>query len=213
VFLRSLEIRDHLKATNDFKENPIDTSLLPVLPFRISSDIRLLIVGQDPTVKNEKSRGLIEYTLNLDKKGSLRNYVSEIADKLGLRFENIYATNLFKYFYSHPPERTMHVLHNHLEPNPNFLKDEISAYPTATILTFGLPVLRLLSRPDAEAHEHWDYDKKTKRSSGGFTGCIAAENKLERDFFPLPHQPSLRKEFYNKTLDRYLEFVRNTMTN
>ncbi len=45
IFLKSLNIRDHLKATQDFPINPIDTSLLPVLPYRISDKIKLVILG------------------------------------------------------------------------------------------------------------------------------------------------------------------------
>ena len=33
------------------------------------------------------------------------------------------------------------------------------------------------------------------------------DDKLERDFYPLPHQPSIRKEFYNSNLELYLDFI------
>lgn len=211
IFIKSLGIRDSLKLTNDFTTNPIDDSLLPVLTYRISNKITFLIIGQDPTIKNVTSRQSIEYTLNLDKNGSLRKYVSAIADKLGLRFENVYATNIFKYFYSQPPERTMNVLYNHLEKNLNLLRDEISAYPKVPIITLGLPVLQLLTGDDAQVSYYWDYNKKTKTGGGMFRSCKASDNKLGRDFFPFPHQPSLAKTFYKDTLDAYLKYMKRTI--
>jgi uracil-DNA glycosylase len=124
-------------------------------------------------------------------------------------FENIYATNVFKYFYSFPPERTMNVLYQHLEPNLDLLKEELSAYPKAAIITLGLPVLRLLSDRDDEVYKYWDYDKKTHETLGRFACCKASKNNLGRDIYPLPHQPSLVKEFYKGNLDGYLKYVRN----
>lgn len=210
--METLAIRDVLTSNSDFKENPIDNLLFPVLPFRISNDINLIILGQDPTVKNEKSRRSIEYTLNLDKSGSLKSYISEIAETLRLKFDNVYATNFFKYFYSDPPERTMHVLYAHLEPNLRLLMEELSAYPKVPIITLGLPVLRLLTHEKAEVHRYWGYDKKSRRSTGVFDCCKEGDNKLERNVFPFPHQPSLRKPFYKETLMNYLKYVRRVIT-
>jgi hypothetical protein len=209
IFVESLRIRDSLKEAYDFHANPIDISLLPILPFCISHEIKLIIIGQDPTVKNSKSRQSIEYTLNLDKNGSLKKYICDITGKLGMRFENIYATNIFKYFYSEPPERTKGMLSSHLEPNLKLLKEEISAYPRVPIITLGFPVLRLLTEEDAEVHKYWNYEKKTMRSGQRFNFCRASDNKLERDFFPFPHQPSLVKIFYKDTLNEYLKYMKH----
>ena len=89
IFLNSLAIRDKLILQNNFIENKIDENLLPVLPFRITDNIKLIIIGQDPTVKNCESREKIEYTLNLDKKGSLKKYISDICIQLDIEFENV----------------------------------------------------------------------------------------------------------------------------
>ena len=208
IFIKSLEIRDSLKSQNDFKENPIENTLLPVLPFRVSNKIKLIIIGQDPTVKNELSRKTIEYTLNLDINGSLKNYIKQICAGLGIEFENIYATNVFKYFYTYPPERTMHVLHSHLEPNLQLLRDEISAYPKAKIITLGLPVLQLMAGEQAQVSQYWGYDKKTGKSLYGFSACLPDANKLGRKFYPFPHQPKIVKGFYKNHLSKYINFVK-----
>ena len=59
------------KLTN-YAENRIDISLNPniIQPYIGNDDIRLIIIGQDPTVKNINSIKKIETTLNLDKKRS-----------------------------------------------------------------------------------------------------------------------------------------------
>lgn len=208
VFLKSFEIRDELKKNSDFPENPIDMFLLPVLPFRITNKIKLIILGQDPTVKLPKSRKTIEYTLNLDINGSLKNYIIQICKELGINFENIYASNIFKYFYTIPPERTMNVIISHLDKNLELLKEELSIYPKIPIITLGLPVLQLLTGDDAQVSYYWDYNKKTRKTNGNFKLCKAKDNKLGRDFFPLPHQPSLGKEFYRNNLSDYLRFIK-----
>ena len=66
--------------------------------------IKLVILGQDPTVKNAKSRAAIRTVLNLDKEGSLKRYIEGIARGLGLELaRNVYATNLLKPFFLSPP--------------------------------------------------------------------------------------------------------------
>lgn len=209
VFLASLAIRDKLKKEFDFAENRINATLLPVLPFRTSTEIKLIFLGQDPTVKNEASRKSIEYTLNLDKGGSLRMYLRGICDAMDLTLENVYATNLVKYFYTRPPERTMRVLHAHLPDNLALLKEELAAYPKAKIITLGLPALQLLAGESAQVRDFWDYDKRSGISYGGYCKCSAAENKLGRDIFPFPHQPSIIKEFYKIHIEQYINFVKN----
>ena len=209
IFIKSNEIRNSLKSNNDFKENPIDSNLLPVLPFRITNKIKLIILGQDPTVKNEKSRHSIEYTLNLDKAGSLKAYINQICSTLGINFENIYATNIFKYFYTHPPERTMHVLHSHLPANLELLKEELAAYPKVPIITLGLPVLQLLVDEKAQVRDFWSYNPKTRKCDGKFSYCPAKDNKLDRDIYPFPHHPSIRKEFYKMNLQNYVGFMKS----
>jgi uracil-DNA glycosylase len=209
VFIKSLEIRDYLKKLHDFPENPIDESLLPVLPFRVSNDIKLIIIGQDPTVKNTESRKSIEYTLNLDKNGSLKMYINSICKALGIDFENVYATNIFKYFYSIPPERTMNVLCNHLDKNLELLKEEISIYHKAPIITLGLPVLQLLAGDTEQVSKYWSYDKKTRSCLNTFSYCFKTANRLGRDFFPYPHQPGIRKEFYKENLTEYTKFLKS----
>lgn len=211
IFLESLSIRDKIKTQNDFRENPIDNYLPPVMPFRITDKIKLIFIGQDPTIKNQSSRGKIKYTLNLDKNGSLKNYLSKICSLLVVSFENIYATNVFKYFYSIPPEKTISVLENHLAANLELLNRELKQYSNVPIITLGLPVLQLLTNKENEVHNYWGYNKKTKKSESEFSYCNASKNKLMRDFFPFPHQPSILKKYYSDNLKDYIEFMKSSI--
>jgi len=69
------KIRTQFKVENDFLENQIDTNLSVIPPYRGKGEIKLIVIGQDPTVKNDKSRSKIRVTLNLDVENSLRKYI------------------------------------------------------------------------------------------------------------------------------------------
>ena len=202
-------IRHQLKQTNDFEENRINELLEPVLPFQSKDQVSLIIIGQDPTIKNEKTRALIKYTLNLNRKGSLKNYISAICSGLDITIEKVYATNIFKYFYTIPPAQTLHVLQAHLEPNLELLKEELAAFPDAKVITLGEPVLQLLTHEKNRVREYWDYNNNTKQTTGKYKYCDASDNKLNRVFYPFPHQPSIRKAFYKNNFEEYIKFVKN----
>ena len=52
----------------------IDQSLTPPDPFRGRGEIRLIILGQDPTVQDPEYRKKIKVTLLLNHSGGLRTY-------------------------------------------------------------------------------------------------------------------------------------------
>jgi uracil-DNA glycosylase len=204
------KIRSILKLNMDSEENPINLMLDPVPPFNGSDIIKLIIIGQDPTIKNEKQRIKIKTTLNLDRNGSLKNYIRGICDSLGIGLENVYATNIFKYFYTNPPASTMDVLNEHLNMNLKLLRNELQIYPDLPVVTLGEPVLQLLSNlPDDKVRSYWDY--KNGVSGHAFKKCT--DNELDRPFFPFPHQPSSGRKFYAENIKRYLDFVRKDFCN
>lgn len=191
--------------------NPIQPESGIVPPFIGKGEIKLIIIGQDPTIRNVERRKDINVTLNLDKSGALRTYIERICLALGIQLDNVYATNVFKYFYTTPPAQTFDVLKAHLNDNLTLLTKELSAFPKCPIITLGEPVLKLLVKESTPpiVRYYWDYDKKTKSSNGDFHFVLAKDNKLSRDFFPFCHQPSIRKEFYNKTFDSYVDFMKS----
>jgi uracil-DNA glycosylase len=146
----------------------------------------------------------------LDKNGTLKNYVSSICTGLGIKLANVYATNLYKYFYTVPPADTPHVLRCHFHENLELLQREVSLFPQAKIICLGEPLLQLICKnTKAEVKSFWNYNKKTKVSDGTYTAIAAEDNYLNRKIYPYPHVPSLRKEFYKSHLRYYTHFVKN----
>jgi uracil-DNA glycosylase len=206
VFVESIKIRDCIKVNRDFPANPIDKTLNTVKPFEGGNGVRLIIIGQDPTVQKLTTRLKIEYTLNLDKEGPLKSYISKICQLLDIPFESIYATNLFKYFYTYPPQRFRHILDNHLPENLELLKKELAQFPDVPIITLGQPVLQLLSVKDKEVKFFWGHPKAVK-TAGQCSSCDSNQNQVNRKIFPFPHQTSMTKEFYRDNLEKYCSYM------
>lgn len=203
------EISKIFELLSDEKVNPISKDSGFVPPFnKDGKDIKLIIIGQDPTIRNVERRKGITTTLNLDKSGALRRYVEEICDGLNISLSNVYATNVFKYFYTIPPAQTFEVLEKHLSPNLVLLEKELSIYPNCPIITLGEPVLNLLVNKNAKVRDYWGYDAKTHKSTQSFKCVLPEENKLNRIIFPFFHQPSIRKDFYKENLNQYIGFVK-----
>lgn len=207
IIEKAREIRDELRLYKDSPTNPIDLELPIIPPFVGGGEIKLIIIGQDPTIKNDKGRKLITSTLNLNKRNSLYSYINVICQGLRINIENVYATNLFKYFYTIPPANTLGVLEKHLESNLELLQKEISVNKNVIIITLGEPVLKLLTGPEAKVRRYWGYDTLKKNGFKIFNFSSAENNKLGYDFYPFPHQPSIRKEFYKNTLNEYIQFI------
>lgn len=201
-------IISELKASMDHKSNPIDETL-PIIPeFIGKGTIKLIIIGQDPTIQNVASRRNISCTLNLDKSNSLTRYVERICREFGITLNNVYATNLFKYFYTVPPSGTPEVLQQHLKPNLELLKKELAPFNSVPVITLGEPVLRLLTGPAEKVRRFWDYNPETRETNGSFLFSLAKDNLLGRDFYPFPHQPSIRKKFYDNNFSGYSRIIK-----
>ena len=147
VVVKALKTRNRINTELDSEENAIDMEFNQVEPFKVSDDIRLIFISQDPTFKNQLSRKYIKKTLNLDKLGgSLRNYIEKgICRSWGIDLNNVYATNIFKYFYTIPPARIPHVMYSHLDLNFKLLRYEVLAFHDVSVITLGEPVLQMLS--------------------------------------------------------------------
>ena len=179
------------------------------------TNIRLVIIGQDPTVKNRASRKTITTVLNLDKpKGSIYKYISKICDGLGLNLhQHVYATNYAKNFFTRPPTQVKEC--DLLDETSCYwlplLQSELSRFPGRMIITLGEPLLRaiLIDPQNAFLHDYWGYSSGRLRNKSVFSYVPPKENKLDQKIFPFPHQPSIRKAFYSATLTAYLNYVRN----
>lgn len=174
-----------------------------------TGEIKLIIVGQDPTVKNEKSRDAVKTVLNLDKRTSLYEYISYVAKRLGYDIEqNVYATNLLKCFYASPPATIPYAVREHTPYWIDLLKRELAEFPDAKIITLGEPVLAaLVTDGSSRVRDYWGYQGSNLANILNFRYCEAANNLLQRRFFPLPHQPSIRKQFYRNYMAHYIAFL------
>lgn len=183
--------------------------------YRGSGDIKLIVMGQDPTVKNKTARATIKTVLNLDKEGNLRSYIIRICNELGLSFEqNIYATNYLKNFFIRPPTQftTIDVFEAFSPYWLPLLREEIEEFPKVPVITLGGPLLSAIVCGDASprVRDYWGYTPNWQSSvRGDFKYLEPANNILNRVIFPLPHQPSLGKQFYSGQLSDYMAFVNN----
>ncbi|NOU94893.1 hypothetical protein GC093_16930 [Paenibacillus sp. LMG 31456] len=177
-----------------------------------SQKIKLIIIGQDPTVKNEKSRDTIKTVLNLDKQqNSLYNYLSSISKQLGSDIEeNVYVTNLLKCFYVAPPATIPGCIREHTVYWIELLRSELASFPEAVVITLGEPVLNaLIISGSKKIRDYWGYQGNNQSDVSKFHYSVENNNLLQRRVFPFPHQPSIQKYFYKRYKDDYISFVNN----
>jgi len=192
----------------------VDSTLGIPEPFRGQGEIRLIVLGQDPTVKNPHSRRRIKTVLNLDTSGSLRAYLSRICEGLRLNLDqHVYATNHLKNFFVEPPTQIEEIdVFEVFGPIwLPLLQQELASFPEAPVITLGQPLLGALVCGDASplVRDYWGYTPGWKSGdTGPFRHLAPRENLLQRTVFPFPHQPSIRKQFYRDRLADYTAFVR-----
>jgi hypothetical protein len=213
TYRRSNEILNELKANPELVRF-VDASLSIPQVFCGNGKIRLVFLGQDPTVANANSRKKIKKVLDLGRHGHLWHYLEKICIGLDLSLaSNIYATNYLKNFFVDRPTqiKEVNILKVFSSPWLPLLKDELAQFPGVPVITLGEPLLQAVvcegARPKVRAY--WGY---TPDWMTGTTGALSylhpAENVLDRQIFPFPHQPILRKQFYRSKLDDYVGFMR-----
>lgn len=184
---------------------------------RGTGPIRLIVLGQDPTVKDKESRKGITRVLNLRGYGAIHNYLQRVCLDLGLELDkNIYATNYVKNFFTEPPTqiKKLDVLALAGKYWSPLLHDELSEFPDVPVIALGQPLLERLVTSGASpmVRNYWDYQPGWRVNPNREWRYLPAnQNILDRIVFPFPHQPSLRKTFYRQHLPYYLQFVRKHM--
>ena len=200
------------------QENPqlrqyVDFTLPIPQPYQGTQEIKLIVLGQDPTVKNAPSRKNIKTVLNLDRNGSVYAYLIQVCNELGIRLdENVYATNLYKNFFIHPPTQIteIDIFSTFIGYWLPLLQEELKPFADVPIITLGEPILApLVSGASVKVRDYWGYTTHWKLSKSKPFGYIKPEqNFLNHLIFPFPHQPSLRKQFYKTYLSKYTAFAR-----
>ena len=192
----------------------IDESLTPPTHFRGKGEIKLIILGQDPTVHDSDKRKNIKVTLLLNQPGSLRRYIEEICKGLDINLgKNIYATNLLKNFFTIPPDikrkEDPQFLQKAAEYWITLLKEEIEEFKNIPVLTLGEPVLNCLTKTHDEVLIRYSWGFEEPGQYGEKRGYInPPENVLNRIIFPFPHLPGLKHKIYKQQMDGYLKFIK-----
>ena len=212
---RNLRKQKRLLFKDQVLRKDIDESLEFIHPYSESvniSDVRLIIIGQDPTIRNKESRQKITITLNLDKNDSLKKYLEEVCNKLNIDLkEEVYATNLYKCFFNDPPADDESILYRHFKYWMDFLIKELKPFGNTQIITLGEPVIKqLIHSGNKKVNCFWDYTGKTK-SNKDFKFIRPEDNYLQKRIYPLPHQPTVyQNKFYKKYFNNYLSFINQT---
>lgn len=209
VIREAKEVRNKLIENNELVQH-IDTcrAYIPV-PKVGDGKIKVIFIGQDPTVRRKESRDKITTVLNLNKRNSLYQYLSDITTKLDYGIEqNVYATNLLKCFYEVPPASSPNLMKLHTPYWMELLIAELEQYPDAKVITLGEPVLKaLVTNGYEKVRDYWGYNGNNQADVTQFNYCEADNNLIQRRIYPFPHQPSVRKEFYKTNLEKYIDFV------
>jgi uracil-DNA glycosylase len=212
VLIKVRETLDKL-ARSEIKAEIVE-SPFPPPPFRGRGKIKLIILGQDPTVQDPESRKNVRVTLILDQPGRLRTYAEKICNALDIDLdENIYATNLLKNFFRVPPDSLR-------KKDPQFfqkaadlwipvLKKEIGEFENVPILPLGEPVLNALTdSPNwTLIRNYWGYEGPGKYGQK-FGYIKPTGNILARTLFPFPHLPGLTHKIYGQQMAGYLAFLK-----
>lgn len=198
---------------NSLLKQDIDFGLTFIGPYSGATnvqDVKLIFIGQDPTVRRKDARKEVNVTLNLDKENSLQKYLKKVCDQLGIDIQTeVYATNLYKCFFNHPPADDQALMSRHFKVWMDFLRDELKVFENPLIITLGEPLLnQLIHTGQKKMNYYWDYVGQT--SSGCRFKCSEPyENYLQRRIYPIAHQPAWsRNVFYKKYLGDYLAFIK-----
>ena len=198
----------------------VDTSLPLPKPYLGSGKIRLVIIGQDPTVQRKPSRPHVRTVLNLNTKRGLWAYLDKLCQDSGISLEeNVYATNACKNFFTEPPtklksETGVDVLAASAPIWLPVLHQELAAFPEARVISLGEPVLTMLVHEGypREVKHYWGYHRQWKEGRRNPMRPVTAEQStIGRAFHPFIHQPTYRSPraaFYRKTWDAHMDFVR-----
>ncbi len=210
---RKLRTTKKLLLRDSVLQNDIDFSHDFILPFskaEKTSKIKLVFIGQDPTVRRKESRGDIKVTLNLDKENSLKTYLKKVCEILEIDLhKEVYATNLYKCFFKFPPADDQKILTRHFKIWMNLLISELSIFENAIFITLGEPLInQLIHSKSGKVKYYWDYIGQTK-SGLNFKCNEPSENYLQKRIYPIAHQPTWnRNEFYKTYLNDYLEYLK-----
>lgn len=181
--------------------------------FQIGNDIRLMLIGQDPTIFDKPER--VKQVLMLDegdkkgeKKGQLRVWLEHLFGKE--KFDNftIYATNIVKCTFPKPPSqyKGKKFLEPYFENCKLYLIEEVKNFKPTIVFTFGEPSHKFFSSIFEQGSEKVHYDMK-KAFTGQFYNVIINGHSFK--YTPCLHIKTYRvAETYGKGIETFKEKVK-----
>lgn len=189
--------------------------------FRGKAKIRLIILGQDPTVQRLDDRFKVKKVLNLDRNekknnryiDKLYNYIQRICQELGLDIEqDVYATNILKNFFTCPPdliEKTMNgFIQKAFSSWRDLLIEELSEFEDIPVITLGEHVRRCVANKSRLIRYYWGYIRPRVEPSNEPSHILPNDNCLMMHVFPFPHIHGPRHALYRNNHDKYIAHVK-----
>jgi uracil-DNA glycosylase len=110
--------------------------------------------------------------------------------------KEVYATNLFKYYYTQKPSSNL--LRRHSELNVKLLKEELKALPDCPILTLGEPILQLLTSDKEKVKDYWEDNHAN----------FVAINGVTQKIYPFIHYNTWNtKKMYKERFEKQLDSI------
>lgn len=179
---------------------------LGVAPYFKEGDrLRLMLVGQDPTIFQEP--GKVRYVLMLDQEnGQLSRWLRGLFGQSNFRSLTLYATNLVKCSFIKPPSTArqggLEFLQPYFQNCKGYLAEEIFRFQPRLVLTLGEPAHKLfIATLD-------NRDDIADRMKVAFTGQFvkAKFRGVEFDYSPCLHIKNFRvAEVYGDSVKRFKE--------
>src|SRR5262249_2664433 len=117
-----------------------DIALRVVPHYRPGSAMRVMLIGQDPTIDKKPER--VKEVLILDDPNSeIRRWLEEIFGQDNFRAFTIYATNLVKCSFPRPPSKLggLKFLEPYFQNCKEYIGIELLSFKPSLVLTFGEP--------------------------------------------------------------------------
>ena len=212
---QAAEALKKMRSTPTLKDY-VDHTLKMPKPFHGSDEIKLVILGQDPTAGPREKRASIKTVLKLDTKGPLKQFVENICCGLGINLSQVYATNVVKCFFREKPTMIQRicgadVIAESAQYWMPILRYELKQFPDAIVISLGQPVLKVLVKDGCPKplRYYWGHHRSwQKGKSNPFSAIEKQVSEVDRCIYPFCHQTSIRVAFYQQKMNDYLEFIK-----
>jgi uracil-DNA glycosylase len=184
-----------------------DLSLHVAPYFKEGDNLRLMVIGQDPTIFRRPER--VKYVLMLDQEnGQLSRWLRRILGEDNFDSLTLYATNLVKCSFRKPPSTAqqggLKFLRPYFRNCREYLVEEISEFQPSLVLTLGETAHKLfVATLD-------NRDSIADSMQAAFTGKFlkARLRDVEFDYSPCLHIKTFRvAEVYGDAVQRFKEGV------